>query len=59
MEITQDHINNFAKATGDEQWIPINTERAARKSPGGKTIAHELLSLSPESQGCRKALIEI
>ena len=46
MEITQDRINKFAEATGDEQWIHIDVERAARESPGGKTIAHGLLSLS-------------
>ena len=46
MEITQDRINKFAEATGDEQWIHIDTERAARESPGGTTIAHGLLSLS-------------
>ena len=46
MEITQDRINKFAEATGDEQWIHIDVERAARESPDGKTIAHGLLSLS-------------
>ena len=46
MEITQDRINKFAEATGDEQWIHIDVERAARELPGGKTIAHGLLSLS-------------
>ena len=46
IEITQDRINKFADATGDEQWIHIDVERAARESPGGKTIAHGLLSLS-------------
>ena len=35
MEITQDRINKFAEATGDEQWIHVDTERAARESPGG------------------------
>jgi acyl dehydratase len=44
--MTQDRINKFADATGDEQWIHIDVERAARESPGGKTIAHGLLSLS-------------
>jgi acyl dehydratase len=44
--ITQDRINQFAEATGDEQWIHVDTERAARESPGGTTIAHGLLSLS-------------
>ena len=46
IEITQDRINKFAEATGDEQWIHIDVERAARESPGGTTIAHGLLSLS-------------
>jgi acyl dehydratase len=46
IEITQDRINRFAEATGDEQWIHVDTERAARESPGGTTIAHGLLSLS-------------
>ncbi|HLX14252.1 MAG TPA: MaoC family dehydratase [Bradyrhizobium sp.] len=45
-EVTQDRIDKFAEATGDEQWIHVDTERAARESPGGKTIAHGLLSLS-------------
>ncbi len=46
VEITQGRINQFAEATGDEQWIHVDTERAARESPGGTTIAHGLLSLS-------------
>jgi acyl dehydratase len=46
IEITQDRINTFAEATGDEQWIHVDVERAARESPVGTTIAHGLLSLS-------------
>jgi len=46
LEITQDRINKFADATGDEQWIHVDVERAARESPSGTTIAHGLLSLS-------------
>jgi len=46
IEITQDRVNRFAEATGDEQWIHVDTERAAREAPGGTTIAHGLLSLS-------------
>ena len=46
LEISQDRINEFAEATGDEQWIHVDVERAARESPGGTTIAHGLLSLS-------------
>jgi acyl dehydratase len=44
--VTQDRINKFAEATGDEQWIHVDPERAAREMPGGTTIAHGLLSLS-------------
>jgi acyl dehydratase len=46
VEITQDRINLFAEATCDEQWIHIDQERARQELPGGKTIAHGLLSLS-------------
>ena len=46
IEITQDRINKFAEATGDEQWIHVDVKRAAREAPGGTTIAHGLLSLS-------------
>src|SRR6201992_2942442 len=45
-EITQEQINAFADATGDHQWIHIDTERAAKEMPGGKTIAHGYLTLS-------------
>ena len=44
--VEQNEINTFAKLTGDEQWIHVDTERAARESPSGTTIAHGLLSLS-------------
>ena len=46
IEVTQDRINQFAKATCDEQWIHVDQERARREAPGGTTIAHGLLSLS-------------
>jgi len=46
IEITQERINTFAEATGDEQWIHIDEERAARELPGKTTIAHGLLTLS-------------
>jgi acyl dehydratase len=45
MEITQDRIDLFAKATEDFQWIHIDKERAAQ-SPFGGTIAHGFLTLS-------------
>jgi acyl dehydratase len=46
IEITQERINKFADATCDEQWIHVDQERARAEMPGGKTIAHGLLSLS-------------
>ena len=46
IEVTQDRINKFAEATCDEQWIHVDQERAKAEMPGGKTIAHGLLSLS-------------
>jgi acyl dehydratase len=46
VEITQERINLFAEATCDEQWIHVDQEKASRELPGGKTIAHGLLSLS-------------
>ena len=46
VEITQDRINRFAEATCDEQWIHVDQHRAKQELPGGKTIAHGLLSLS-------------
>jgi acyl dehydratase len=45
VEITQDRINRFAEATCDEQWIHIDQDRAKTELPGGRTIAHGLLSL--------------
>jgi acyl dehydratase len=45
-EITQEQINLFADSTGDRQWIHVDPERAARKSPFRKTIAHGYFTLS-------------
>jgi acyl dehydratase len=45
LEITQDRVNAFADATGDHQWIHVDTERAAA-GPFGGTIAHGYLTLS-------------
>jgi acyl dehydratase len=46
IEITQDRIHRFAEATCDEQWIHLDLERAEKELPGGRTLAHGLLSLS-------------
>lgn len=44
--ITQPMIDAFAALTGDDHWIHVDTERAAREMPQGKTIAHGFLTLS-------------
>lgn len=46
LKITQEHINEFAKATLDFQWIHIDVERAKVESPYKTTIAHGYLNLS-------------
>jgi acyl dehydratase len=45
VEIAQDRIDLFAKATGDFQWIHVDPKRA-KDSPFGGTIAHGFLTLS-------------
>jgi acyl dehydratase len=43
--ITQERVQLFADATGDHQWIHLDTERAAA-GPFGGTVAHGYLTLS-------------
>jgi len=43
--ITQERINQFADATGDQQWIHVDPQRASQ-GPFGTTIAHGFLTLS-------------
>ena len=43
--VTQERINQFAEATGDDQWIHVDQARAA-KGPFGRTVAHGYLTLS-------------
>ncbi len=45
MTIDQGRIDAFAQATGDDFWIHVDVERAAREMPGGRTIAHGLMVL--------------
>lgn len=45
LEIAQDRIDEFARATDDPQWIHTDPERAAA-GPFGTTIAHGFLTLS-------------
>jgi len=46
LPVTQTMINDFAKATGDQQWIHVDVERARKFSPFGGPIAHGFLTLS-------------
>ena len=45
LTVTQQQVNLFADATGDHQWIHVDTEKAAA-GPFGETIAHGYLTLS-------------
>jgi len=44
--VTQEHVDQFAEATGDHQWIHVDVERAKAESPFGGPIAHGYLTLS-------------
>lgn len=44
--IDQSCIAEFAHCTGDDQWIHVDVERAARESPYRSTIAHGYLTLA-------------
>jgi acyl dehydratase len=44
-QITQEQVQQFADATGDQQWIHIDVERATA-GPFGGPIAHGYLTLS-------------
>lgn len=52
--VTQEHVNQFADATGDHQWIHVDPERA-KAGPFGTTIAHGFLTLSLMPQFFAKA----
>ena len=44
-EVTQESVDEFARVTGDDQWIHTDPERA-RATPFGGTIAHGYYTLS-------------
>ncbi len=46
MVIDQERVQLFADATGDQQWIHTDPERAKAQSPFGGPIAHGYLTLS-------------
>lgn len=56
IDVTQAHIDRFAEATGDRQWIHTDPVRAAEESPFKTTIAHGFLTLSLSSVLLRSAL---
>ncbi len=58
MTVTQEMINDFAKATGDFQWIHIDVEKATKYSPFKKPVAHGFMSVSMLSN-MLGALIEV
>ena len=45
IDVPQSRIDAFADATADDQWIPVDPERA-KEGPFGTTIAHGYLTLS-------------
>jgi len=46
LAIDQSRIDAFAAATGDTQWIHVDSVRASKESPYGTTVAHGFLTLS-------------
>ena len=46
LKVEQSRINQFADATGDHQFIHVDPEQAALRSPYKVTIAHGYLTLS-------------
>jgi acyl dehydratase len=45
LTVDQDRIDKFAAVTGDDQWIHVDPQRAA-KGMFGSTVAHGFLTLS-------------
>ena|SRR5437867_3349685 len=45
LTVTQEMVDDFARITGDRQWIHVDPERA-REGPFGACIAHGNLTLS-------------
>jgi acyl dehydratase len=43
-EVTQEKVDEFARVTGDDQWIHVDPERA-KETPFGGTIAHGYYTL--------------
>jgi acyl dehydratase len=56
LPVTQARIDQFAEATGDRQWIHVDSARAAVESPFKTTIAHGFLTLSLLSPLIRESI---
>jgi acyl dehydratase len=56
VSITQQQVNQFAQATGDQQWIHVDEARA-KQGPFGVPIAHGFLTLSLLSQFLDKTIV--
>ena len=54
--VGQDRIQQFADATGDQQWIHVDRARAEKESPYKTTIAHGFLTLSLVSTLMRETI---
>ena len=46
LKVTQEMINDFAKATQDFQWLHVDLEKIKKYSPFKKPIAHGFMSVS-------------
>jgi len=56
LTVSQERIEHFATASGDDQWIHVDRARAARESPYRTTVAHGFLTLSLLSHFLREAV---
>src|SRR5438552_2637967 len=56
LTVDQKMINEFARITGDEQWIHVDPERAETESRYGRTVAHGFLTLALLSRLSREAV---
>ena len=56
LTVSQERIDAFAAASGDDQWIHVDRARAAVESPYRVTVAHGFLTLSLLSVLMREAV---
>jgi acyl dehydratase len=52
-------VRAFADATGDHQWIHVDTERAKKEGPWGGPIAHGYLVMSLVPQMLFRRLVQV